>query len=125
MRSTNHRKYPARSYRNDYDVASFGNTSDSVLSTRNTARFDGEFSVSGQIGPAETILSGRAVAVARKGCIQENPAMVEDLFPHSSDGIVANKSVFCYRTTLFDSVMDFLDRHDRTTARLRPSKSAE
>lgn len=125
MRSTNHRKYPNRSYRNDYDTASFGNSSASVLSTRNAARFDGGISAGGQIAPAETILSSRAIALARKGCIHEVPGAAEGLFPDSSNGDLENRPVFCYRATFFDSVMEFLDRHDRMAAQLQSFKSVE
>lgn len=125
MRSTNHRKYPTRSYRNDYDFASFVNSSASVLSKRNAARFDGEFSANDQIAPAETILSGRAIALARKGCIHEDPGATADLFSDLSDGHLQKEPVFCYRATLFDSVMEFLDRRDRMAAQLQSFKIAE
>jgi hypothetical protein len=125
MRSTNHRKYPTRSYRNDYDIASFGNSPASVLSTRNAARLDGGISASGQMAAAETILSGRAIALARKGCIHEVPGATAGLFPDSSNSDLENEPVFCYRATLFDSVMEFLDRHDRMAAQLQSFKSVE
>lgn len=51
MRSTNHRKYPTRSYRNDSDFVSFGDSSASVLVTRNAARFDGELSTTDKYLP--------------------------------------------------------------------------
>jgi len=125
MRSTNHRKYPTRSYRNDYDLASFGDSSASVLSTSNAARFDGELSATGQIAPAETILSGRAIAAARKGCMHGNAGQETGLFPVANDSDMANEPVFFYRATLFDSVMDFLDRYDQMAAIQQSSKNAE
>jgi hypothetical protein len=127
MRSTNHHKYPARSYRNDYGFASFGDSSASVLSTRNAARFDGEFSATGQIGPAETILSGRAIAAARTGCMHGNhgsgTASCSVANGRMSD--IASEPNFFYRATLFDSVMDFLDRYDQMAATKKSSQSAE
>jgi hypothetical protein len=124
MRSTNHRKYPTRSYRNDYDFVFFGDSSASVLK-RNAARFDGEFSATGQIAPAETILSGRAVAIARKGSIHDGPARPPEQVPGASDSDVASQPAFCCRATLFDRVMEFLDRHDQMAARLPSSSSVE
>ena len=126
MRSTNHRKHPIRSYRNDSDFAPLGISSASVLTTRNAARFDGEFSATGQITPAENILSGRAVAGARKGY------MLDKQDPGSASGHIASDSYkdmvkepgFFYRATLFDSVMDFLDRYDQMSARQQSGKSA-
>jgi hypothetical protein len=125
MRSTNHRKYPTRSYRGDYDFASFGNSSAPVLSTRNGARFDGEYSATGQLAPAENILSGRAIASTRTGCMQGKQGSASTSCPVASDSDMASEPAFCYRATLFDSVMDFLDRQDRMAAQLQSSKSAE
>lgn len=119
MRSTNHRKYPTRSYRNDSDFVSFGDSSASVLVTRNAARFDREVSTTGQISPAESILSGRAVADMRIGYTQEmqdfDTGFHSDAKPSAESR--ANEPVFFRRATLFDSVMDFLDRRDRMTSR--------
>lgn len=125
MRSTNHRKYPTRSYRNDYDLASFGDSSASVLVTRNAARFDGEISATVQIAPAETILSGRAIAAARNGCTHDNAGQETGSFPDANESAMANQPVFFYRETLFDSVMDFLDRYDQMAAIRQSSKNAE
>ena len=127
MRSTNHHKYPTRFYRNDYDFVSFGDSSAAVLVTRNAARFDGELSATGQISPAESILSGRAVADTRIGYmndIQTVDAAFQAAAAESAKD-AASEPVFCYRTTLFDSVMDFLDRYDRMNARQRSATSAE
>jgi hypothetical protein len=126
MRSINHRLHPARFYRNDIDFVPFGDTSASVLITRNAARFDGELSATGQIAPAETILSSRAVVTARQGYMSDN----QD--PETASGRAANDGTkdtaeeprFMYRTTLFDSVMDFLDRYDRMAARQQSAKYA-
>jgi hypothetical protein len=125
MRSTNHRKYPTRSYRNNYEIASFGDSSASVLATGNAARFDGELSATGQIGTAENILSGRAIAVARNGCTHDPADQETGSFPVANDSAMANEPVFLYRATLFDSVMDFLDRYDHIAAIRQSSKNAE
>lgn len=121
MRSTNHHKYPTRSHRNDYDFVSFGDSSASVLLTRNAARFDGELSATGQTAPAETILSGRTIAVARKSFIHDTPgrAIASDRVAHI--GELPIRPGFFYRGTLFDSVMDFLDRRDRMAAQQQSS----
>lgn len=127
MRSTNHRKYPTRCCRNDSDFVSFGDSSASVLVTRNAARFDGEFSTTGQISPAESILSGRAVADMRIGYIQDMPDF-ETAFRSDAKATTesrANEPVFFRRATLFDSVMDFLDRRDPMTTRQQSLKTAE
>lgn len=126
MRSTNHRKPPMRSYRNDSDFAPLGIFSASVLSTRNAARFDGEFSATGQITPAESILSGRAIAGARKGYVldKKNPGSASHHVASDSCNDIVKEPVFFYRATLFDSVMDFLDRYDQLSSRQQSSKSA-
>jgi hypothetical protein len=125
MRSTNHRKYPTRSYRNDHDFASFGDSSASVLLTRNAARFDGEFSATGQLAPAESILSGRAIAPVRVGYMHGKQGPESTSCRAVSDSELERGPVSCYRPTLFDSVMDFLDRHDRMAASQQSSMSAE
>src|SRR5579863_4596498 len=126
MRSTNHRKYPTRSHRNDSDFVSFGDSSASVLVTRNAARFDGELSMTGQISPAESILSGRAVADMRIGYMQDlqdfETAFHSDAKESTESRV--NEPVFFRRATLFDSVMDFLDRRDRMTSRQQSLNSA-
>lgn len=125
MRLANHRKYPTRSYRNDDDFAFFGNSSLPVLSTRNAARFDGEFSVTRQATPAENILSGRAIASAWAGFIQGKQDSWATSSPVTSDSDMAGEPAFCHRATLFDCVMDYLDRQDRMAAQLQSSESAE
>jgi hypothetical protein len=126
MRSINHRKHPARPYRNDFDFAPFGDASASVLVTRNAARFDGEFSATGQIAPAETILSSRAVVTARQGYMHDQQSSVTATNSAANDGTkdTAMEPRFTYRTTLFDSVMDFMDRYDRMAGRQRSDKYA-
>jgi hypothetical protein len=125
MKSTNDRKYPTRSYANDDDFASFGNSSASVLSTRNAARFDGEYSAPGQSALAEHILSGREITSARTGRMHGKQSPASTSCPVGSDSDMASEPAFCYRATFFDSVMDFLDRQDRMAAQLQPSKSTE
>jgi hypothetical protein len=126
MRSINHRKHPARFYRNDIDFAPFGDASASVLITRNAARFDGELSATGQIAPAETILSNRAVVTARQGYMSDNQDLEAASTHAATDGAkgTAEEPRFMYRTTLFDSVMDFLDRYDRMVAGQQSGKYA-
>jgi hypothetical protein len=116
MRSTNHRKYPTRSYWNDYDFAAFGDSSAAVFSTRNAARFDGEFSAMDQIAPAETIMSGRAVATARAGCLQDKQNCGTTSYSVANGRMSVPLNEPGLRATLFDSVMDFLDRYDRMAA---------
>lgn len=125
MRLANHRKYPTRSYRNDDDFAFFGNSSLPDLSSRNAARFDGEFSVTRHATPAESMLSGRAIASARTGFIQGKQDSGVTSSPVTTDSEMASEPAFCYRATLFDCVMDYLDRQDRRAAQLQSSKSAE
>jgi len=125
MKSTNHRKYPTRSYRNNYDFASFGDSSASVLLTRTAARFDGKLSATGQIAPAESILSGRAVAAGSKSCMHGKASQETGSFPVANDSEMANEPVFFYRATFFDSVMDFLDRYDQMAAIQQSSNNAE
>lgn len=127
MRSTNHRKYPTRSYRNDSDFVSFGDSSASVLVTRNAARFDGELSTTGQISPAESILSGRPVADMRIGYTQEMQDFETAFHSGAKERTEsrANEPVFFRHATLFDSVMDFLDRRDRMITRQQSIKSAD
>lgn len=127
MRSTNHHKYPTRSYRNDYDFVSFGGSSASVLVTRNAARFDGELSATGQASPAESILSGRAAANPRIGYMGDIQDFETASLAVAKENIrnAGIEPVFCYRATLFDSVMEFLDRYDRVAARKQSFKSAE
>jgi hypothetical protein len=126
MRSINHRKHPARFYRNDIDFAPVGDASASVLITRNAARFDGELSATGQIAPAETILSNRAVVTARQGYMSDNQDLEAASTHAATDGAkgTAEEPRFMYRTTLFDSVMDFLDRYDRMVAGQQSGKYA-
>jgi len=126
MRSTNHRKHTTRSHRNDYDFARFGDSSASVLSTRNAARFDGEFSATGQTAPAENILSGRAIAAARKGYLHDKPDPKTAAYPVANESMKdrANEPAIFYPATLFDRVMDVLDRYDRLAARQQSSNSA-
>jgi hypothetical protein len=125
MRSTNHRKHPTRSHRNDYDFAPFGDSSASVLLTCNAARFDGEFSATGQTAPAESILSGRAIAAARKGYVHDKQDPRTSAYPVANESMKdrADEPAFFYRATLFDRVMDFLDRYDRLAAQQQPSNS--
>jgi hypothetical protein len=85
MRSTNHRKHPTRSDRNDYDFAPFGSSSASVLLKCNTARFDGEFSATGRKAPAESILSGHAIAEARKGYMHDKQDSERASYPIAND----------------------------------------
>ena len=125
MRSTNHRKYPTHSYRNDCNFDSFEDSSASVLLTSNAARFDGEFSAAGQIAPAKNILSDRAIAETGKSHMQAKTGLARDAFPVASGSDLAKESAFCYRTTLFDSVMDYLDRYDRMAAIERSRRNAE
>jgi hypothetical protein len=126
MRSINHRKHPARPYRNDFDFAPFGDVSALVLITRNAARFDGEFSATGQIAPAETILSSRAVVTARQGYMYDQQDFVTAPNAAANDDTkdTAMEPRFMYRNTLFDSVMDFLDRYDRMAGRQQSGKYA-
>ncbi len=124
MRSTNHRKYPPRSYRNNYDIASFADSSGSVLSKSNAARFDREFSANGQVDPAKNILPGRAIAAARNACTHESEAQETGSFPDANDSAMSNAAVFLHRATLFDNVMDFLDRCDQMAAIQQSSKNA-
>jgi len=126
MRSINHRKHPTRSHRNDFDFAPYADSSALVLSTRNAARFDGEFSATGQIAPAENILSGRAIAASRKGYMHDKELRGTGFYPvaNESSKVGAKEPVFRYRVTLFDSVMDFLDRYDRISAQQQPGQSA-
>jgi len=125
MRSTNHRIHPTRSHRNDYDFAPFGDSSALVLSTRNAARFDGEFSATGQTAPAESILSGRAIAAAREGYLHDKQDPRKATYPVANESMKdrANEPAIFYPATLFDRVMDVLDRYDRLAARQQPSNS--
>ena len=118
MRLANHRKYPTRSYRNDYDFAFFGNSSLPDLSTRNAARFGGEFSADSDATPAESMLSGHAIASARTGFIQGKSGFRGQSSPVTTDSELASEPVFCYRATLFDCVMDFWIDSDRRAAQL-------
>ncbi|HZC44424.1 MAG TPA: hypothetical protein VE195_09630 [Acidobacteriaceae bacterium] len=121
MRSTNH-KYPTRSGLNGYDFVAFGNQSASVLEQCNAARFDGELSANAQTAPAETTPSSRAIATPQRGRMQIEPGLATTVYPVTNAGDVAGETGFICPATLFDSVMDFLDRYDWMVAQQRSSK---
>ncbi|MGB8478333.1 MAG: hypothetical protein WCE63_05780 [Acidobacteriaceae bacterium] len=77
------------------------------------------------MAPAETIPSDRAIAAARNDCTNDTTGQETGSFPVTTDSSMANESVFFYRATLFDSVMDFLDRYDQMAAIRQSSKNAE
>jgi hypothetical protein len=125
MQSTDSGNHQTLSISNDHDFALFRNSSASVLSTCNATRLDRGLPFTAQIASAENTLSGRAI-----GDLEKDSMFSKYDFWDALDDAVSNDSeteentqIFFCRATLFDSVMDFLDRYDRTAIRQQSTRS--
>jgi hypothetical protein len=115
MQSADSVNHPTRSILNDHDFAPHRKSSASVLSTCNAARFDRGLPAGAQKASAENTLSGRTIGDLEKGYMFHRYAPSNGLEKTVSNDAenAGNTSLFFCRPTLFDSVMDFLDRLDR------------
>lgn len=124
MQSIDSGNHQTRSISNDHDFASIGSFSTSVLSKCNPARLD-RVPAAAQIAPAENTLSGRTIDDLEKNFMLHRYAplnSLEQTVSNDSENAV-DAPVFFYRATLFDSVMDFLDRYDRTAIRQQSTRA--
>jgi hypothetical protein len=107
-----------RSIPNDRDFALLGKSSASLLSTCNPARLD-EVPAVAQIASAENTLSGRTIGGFERDYVLHRYVPLDSLeqtVSNDSENTV-DAPAFFYRATLFDSVMDYLDRYDRAAIR--------
>lgn len=121
--SGNH--HQTRSIPNDQDFAPPGKSSASVLSTRNAARLDRGLPAAAQIASAESTLSGRTIGDLENDYMlykYESSDRLDDVMSDDSEN-AGNRPIFFCRATLFDSVMDFLDRYDYTAIRQQSTRS--
>lgn len=125
MQSTDSGNHQTRSISNDHGFAPFGKSSASVRSKCNPARLDRELSSAAQIASVENTLSGRTIGDLEKDYMLHKYDSLDSLDDVVSDDSenAGNTQIFFCRATLFDSVMDFLDRYDRTTMQQQSIRS--
>jgi hypothetical protein len=124
MPSADNGNRQTRSIQNDHDFALFGKSSASLLSKCNSARLD-RVPAAAQAAPAENTLSGRTIGDFERDYVLYRHATLDSLeqtVSNDSENTV-DAQAFFYRATLFDSVMDYLDRYDRAVIRQQSTGS--
>jgi hypothetical protein len=109
---------------NDHDFALLGKSSALLLSTCNPARLD-RVPAAAQIAPAENTLSGRTIGDFKRGYVLHIYAplnSLEQTLSNDSENTI-DAPAFFYCATLFDRVMDYLDRYDRAVIRQQSTGS--
>jgi hypothetical protein len=125
MQSTDSGNRQTRSIPNDHCFAPFGKSSASVHSKCNPARLDRALFSEAQIASVENTLPGRTIGDLERDYVLHRYAplnSLEQAVSNDSENTV-DAPVFFYRATLFDSVMDFLDRYDHTAIRQQSIRS--
>ncbi len=119
MQTINHSNRPIRSHRNDRDFAPRRKSAVSVLSPCNATRLDRGLPAPAQKAPAEYPQSDRLIGDVENDAMLQQHDYVRRLDRTGSEDREdkAKTPVFFHRATLFDSVMDFLDRYDQTAVR--------
>jgi hypothetical protein len=124
MPSADNGNRQTRSILNDHDFALLEKSSASLLSKCNPARLD-RMPAAAQIASAENTLSGRRIGDFEIDYVLYRHATLDSLeqtVSNDSENTV-DAQAFFYRATLFDSVMDYLDRYDRAAIRQQSTGS--